>query len=100
MPPASRSVPSGTPGSATSTATERGDERLSSDDQPHSDYHVLRLTNDHTYSVCLSVRAMMITIIFTGPACSLSALLGAAIHFDCDNVNYVLWDNYNNKYQY
>ena len=46
----------------------------------------------------------MITIIFTGPACSLSAPVGAAIHIDCDIVNYVtiiLWDNYinNNKYQ-
>ena len=47
---------------------------------PHSDCHVLRLTNDHTYSVKLSARAMMITIIFTGPACSLSAPVGAAIH--------------------
>ena len=70
----------------------------------HSDCLVLRLTNDHTYSVKLSARAMMITIIFTGPACSLSAPVGAAIHIDCDIVNYVtiiLWDNYinNNKYQ-
>ena len=44
---------------------------------------------------------MMITIIFTGPACSLSAPVGAAIHIDCDIVNYVTYcGTINNKYQY
>ena len=64
---------------------------------PHSTVTVTQ-TYKWSYLQCTTISKSndMITIIFTGPACSLSALsVGAAIHIDCDIVNYdtiILWD--------